>query len=223
MKYIRRKKPKSIRFATQLVKKAIGELNHDNEIFCFNKGQFGLIDIIAYILKQIGKSNIDILTWAIGDKALDEILHLQELDLINNMRIIIDYSYIQLHPEYCQKLRSVFGDDSIRVTKNHSKILLIRNNDWNLSIRSSMNLNINRRLEYFEISDDIELMGYFVEFFEEWFETKSTGKSFEYSTTYHSDVFKKFRAENDDMNFDFDIDFDFEPFEDFNIDHGKQI
>ena len=31
--------------------------------------------------------------------------------------------------------------------------MLIKNNDWNIVIRTSMNLNENKRLENFEISD----------------------------------------------------------------------
>jgi len=205
----RQTKPKSKSFAHYSASSAIGELSPGCELFAFNKGQFYLVDIIAHILRQIGKSDIDILTWAIGNETIDKLVSLQSKGLINQLRIIIDYSYATMHPEYCHKLRQIFGDEAIRVTKNHAKITLIRNQEWNISIRSSMNLNENRRLEYFEISDDKELMGYFVDFFDEWFMTQSTGLSFEYGTKYHTDMLKKFGDSGDEMNFDFNVNFDF--------------
>jgi hypothetical protein len=191
-KFTRNCKPKSKSFAHYTAAEAIGDLSHNCEIFAFNKGQFYLIDIIEHILQQIGKSDIDILTWAIGSKTIDSLVYLQGSGKINKTRIIIDYSYATMHPKYCSKLRQVFGDDAIRVTKNHAKITLIRNTDWNLSIRSSMNLNVNRRLEYLEISDDIEMMAYFVDFFDEWFKTESTGLSFDYDTRHHTDELDRF-------------------------------
>ena len=205
--FTRNKKAKSKIFAFRSVSEAIGRLKHNCEIFGFNKGQFYLIDIMSYILKQVGKSDLDIITWAIGNETIDKLVHLQALGLIGDLRLILDYSYRTMHPEYCQKLRDIFGDDSIRVTKNHSKITLIRNKDWNLSIRSSMNLNINRRLEYFEISDDAELMGFLQGFFEDWFKTKSTGESFDYPTKFHTDELNKFGDDgNNRQEIDMDLD-----------------
>lgn len=215
--YKRKLKNKSKIYAFQSVKKAIGDLSHGCEIFGFNKGQFFLIDIVAYILKQIGPFDVDILTWAIGNETIDKIIHLKQLGRIKNLRLIIDYSFRSLHPEYCQKLRKAFGDQAIRVTKNHSKITLLRNDKWNISIRSSMNLNVNRRLEYFEISDDVELMGFFFDFFDEWFETKSTGESFEYPSKYHTGELRKFGKEDVGMDFDMDAGFSFDELDAFDF------
>lgn len=202
---IRKSKPKSIRYAFNGAHDAIGKLEHDCELFIFTKGQLLLINVLAYILDQIGPCNLDIITWAIGNETIDKLSGLKRSGKIKRLRLIIDSSVQSMHPEYCKKLRRIFGDESIRVTQNHAKVLILRNPEWNLTIRSSMNLNVNRRLEFFETSDDKELADFFQEFFEEWFRTKSTGLSFEYDGKYHGDELKKFGRKNDD-EFNFDVE-----------------
>lgn len=210
-KFTRNLKPKSLRYAFHGVYDAIGTLEHGCELFCFTKGQLLLVDILSCILDQIGPADLDIITWAIGNETINKLAGMRNAGKIKSMRLIIDSSVQSMHPEYCRKIRRVFGDESIRVTKNHAKVLIVRGGEWNLCVRSSMNLNVNRRLEYFEISDDKELADFFHEFFEEWWKTRSTGVSFEYNSKYHSDELHKFNVDNnDELGFDVEnIDINF--------------
>lgn len=209
--YRRKIKTKLKSYAFNSVSAVLGQIEKGCEIFSFNKGQFFLIDIVAYILNQIGSAHIDIITWAIGNETIDKLVSLQRQKKIESIRIIIDYSYKTMHPDYCLKLRKIFGDDTIRVAKNHAKIIIIRNSEWNISIRSSMNLNVNRRMEYIEISDDKPLADFFTGFIDEWFMTKATGLTFDSPAEYHGENFRKFGKKNDDefgIDMDnFDIDF----------------
>ncbi|MFH1684067.1 MAG: hypothetical protein ABIA67_04210 [Candidatus Margulisiibacteriota bacterium] len=210
-KFTRKLKPKSIRYALHGAHDAIGTLEHGCELFLFTKGQLLLVNILACILDQTGPADLDIITWAIGNETIDKLAALRSSGKIKSMRLIIDYSVQSMHPEYCRKIRRVFGDESIRVTKNHAKVLVLRNAEWNLVVRSSMNLNVNRRLEYCEISDDREMAAFFGEFFGEWWRTRATGVSFEYSGKFHGDELKKFGVDNDnELGFDVEnIDINF--------------
>lgn len=204
-KFTRKLKSKSIIKAFHGIHDALGKIEHDCELFLFTKGQLLLVDILAHILNQVGPCDIDIITWAIGNETIDKLAHMKSVGKIKSMRLIIDYSVQSMHPEYCAKIRRVFGDESIRVTKNHAKVLILRNAEWTLCVRSSMNLNVNRRLEYCEISDDREMAGFFGEFFEEWWKTRSTGASFEYNGRYYGDELKKFGVDNsDEFEFNFE-------------------
>ena len=74
-----------------------------------------------------------------------------------SVRFLLDISFQRRQPALIQHIRQTFGDDSIRVTKNHAKFLLFGNDDYKISVRTSMNLNFNPRLEDVEIKDDAEL------------------------------------------------------------------
>ena len=133
---------------------AIGELKPGCEIYGFTKGQFSCIDVIAHCLRQTGPADVFIATWsaAAGDiKAAHRFL---KNGRIRSIRFLVDYSFQSRKPEFCKELTATFGYDAIRVTVTHAKYIMIRNEDWDLVIRTSMNLNYNPRFENFEISDD---------------------------------------------------------------------
>ncbi len=213
-KFTRKLKSKCASYAFRGVTDAIGTLSHGCELFLFTKGQLLLIDILSVILDQTGPCDLDIITWAIGNETIDKLAALRSAGKVKGMRLIIDYSVQSMHPEYCQKIRRVFGDESIRVTKNHAKVLILRNAELNLCVRSSMNLNVNRRLEYCEISDDKDMADFFGGFFAEWWRTRATGVSFDAPGEYHGENLRKFGIKNSD-EFDMDmknIDMDFNDF-----------
>ena len=61
-----------------------------------------------------------------------------------------------------------FGD-CIRTTRIHAKFFVIRNEKWNIVVRTSANLNKNLRLENFEIDENKDFADFFQKFFDEAF------------------------------------------------------
>lgn len=57
----------------------------------------------------------------------------------------------------------------MRLTKCHLKFIAVRNAEWNIAIRTSMNLNENRRLEALEVSDDPGLAAFLEGLMDEFF------------------------------------------------------
>ena len=141
---------------------AIGDITPGCEIFGVNKGQFSLIDIIEHCLRFTGPADVILSTWTAAAADLDYALRFLADGRVKTLRFVVDFSFPSRQPEYCAALRERFGDDSVRMTKNHAKFVTVTNEDWSIVIRSSMNLNENRRLESFEISDDADLAGYVV-------------------------------------------------------------
>ena len=157
---------------------AIGALTPGCEIYGLTKGQFSLVDIIVACLAQTGPADTVLSTWTAAGSDIDFAMKLLADGRVRSMHFIVDYSFQSRQPAYCAALRERFGDDSIRVTKNHCKFVLILNDVWNLAIRTSMNLNENRRLENFEISDDPALAGYLRDFTDTLFAATAAGVGF---------------------------------------------
>ena len=130
------------------------------------------------LLAQTGPADLVLSTWTAAGADIDFAMKLLADGRIRFMRFVVDYSFQSRQPAYCAALRERFGDDSIRVTKNHCKFVLILNDAWNLAIRTSMNLNENRRLENFEISDDPVLAGYLRDFTDTLFAATGAGVGF---------------------------------------------
>ena len=133
---------------------AIGTLTPGCEVLVLTYGQFSLIDGLVALLDQTGPADLLLSTWTAGDTDLTTAAALLESAAITRLRMIVDRSFLTRQPGYCQRMRELFGDESIRTLRSHAKFAVIRNERWSLAVRTSMNLNTNPRLEQMEVSDD---------------------------------------------------------------------
>lgn len=170
---IHKSKPRArriTRIATDRAAAAIGTIEPNCELFALTNGQFSLVDILQHILDTTGPASLDIATWTASDGDLRR-AHAFLLDgRVNTLRFIVDPSFKSRKPEFCQVLTNLFGPDAIRTTPLHGKFATITNDTWNIAVRTSMNLNINRRIESIEISDDAALTGFLTGFTDEVFQ-----------------------------------------------------
>lgn len=133
---------------------AIGKLEHDQDVYILTFGQFSLIDALCEILDQTGPADVVVSSWTAADAHLEKTASMIESASIRSFKMILDRSFESRQPEYCYHMRQLFGADCIRHVRSHAKFLLIRNDDWNIVVRTSMNLNENPRLENIEITDN---------------------------------------------------------------------
>jgi hypothetical protein len=156
---------------------AIGTLHPGAEIFGFTKGQFSFMDLITAILHQTGPAHVDLSTWTAGNADIEHCFQFVESGRITSTRWMVDRSFPARQPEYFDALLARFGRDSVRITNSHAKFCLIQNGEWDLCVRTSMNLNKNPRFENFEISDDPQLAAYLRSVMDEVFTNQSAGRA----------------------------------------------
>ena len=123
-------------------------------------GQFSLLDLIEATLEITGPADVTISTWSAGFYDVEAAVRFRDNGLLTSCRFLMDSSAKrgQATPGDVAEL---FGQDSIRTSRSHAKFVLIRNDDWAVVITSSMNLNLNPRLEQFEMTDDRERFDFF--------------------------------------------------------------
>lgn len=136
---------------------AIGTLSSGFRLFGFTKGQFSLLDLVRAVLSQTGPADVVVSTWTTGIRDAENAEALLDNGIIRSFLLLTDRSFPTRQPQYCQRILEIFGEQSIRVTRTHAKFALIRNERWNVAIRSSMNLNRNPRFEQYDIDDDTGL------------------------------------------------------------------
>jgi hypothetical protein len=179
--------------AARTVADAIGPITKGSEVYGVSKGQFSLIDLITYCLEAAGPADVVISTWTAANADLKFAYKLMTAGTILNLRFLVDFSFPSRQPAYCAALRETFGDDCIRISKNHAKFVLIRSSAYNLVIRTSMNLNENRRLESFEISDDKNMADFLEEIITELFDTQPAAGQFDKRPIDHIKDFEAFK------------------------------
>jgi hypothetical protein len=136
----------------------------DCRIIGLTRGQFSLIDLIYSILQHVGKSKVTCATWSAGIKDANTVKWMVDSDLIESFMLVTDHSYVTRQPKYALQLTELFGKDNIRTSELHAKFVLIENESFKITIRTSMNLNANRTCENFEIDESESIFKFYKDF-----------------------------------------------------------
>ena len=140
--------------------RCIGDITKGCEVFGLTKGDFSMIDILRHVAKQIGPCRIDIGTWTAAAAEIKQAFTMLEDRNIITMRWLVDRSFPARQGKYYASLLDKFGRNSVRLARFHAKFILLENDDFSVAIRTSMNLNENKRIEFYEISEGTPISGY---------------------------------------------------------------
>jgi hypothetical protein len=131
----------------------IDGFDHGCDILGLTFGQFSLIDLIDAALEISGPAHVVISTWSAGFYDVAAAIRWRDSGRMLTTRFVMDSSEKrgQATPG---SVADLFGADNVRTFRSHAKFALISNDDWSIVITTSMNLNLNPRLEQFEMTDD---------------------------------------------------------------------
>ena len=159
----------------QAAETALGKIDHGDSILGITKGQFSLLDLIRATAKQTGPAALTVSTWSTGIRDVQNVNLLINKGIFTSVRLLIDRSFLSRQPKYAKEVIKVWGEENIRMTRNHAKFFLLKNKTWNICCRSSMNLNRNPRLEQFDIDDNLKLCEFFEKIIDDLFEKMPPG------------------------------------------------
>lgn len=139
----------------------IAGFGHDMDVIGLTHGQFSLLDLIEATLDLTGPADIDIATWSAGLYDIDAARRFQNDGRIRRIRFVMDSASQKRGQASTVDIADLFGADTIRTTRSHAKFAIITNDEWAVTITSSMNLNLNPRVEQFEMTEDRERAAFF--------------------------------------------------------------
>jgi|SRR5580765_2383778 len=140
---------------------AIGRITAETNLFLVTRGQFSMIDMVRHVLADLGPAAVSLWTWAIADYEVEVLGGLMADQNLTTARLILDRSAEHRNGPIVRHWRERFGDDTVRVCKNHAKIARVWTADRRVLIRGSMNLNFNPRFENADLTvngEDFELV-----------------------------------------------------------------
>lgn len=141
-------------------------------------GQFSLIDLIQATLDITGPADVTIATWSSGFYDLEAAQNFRDDGRIRSIRFIMDSGRQKKGQAGAADVAKLFGEESIITVRTHAKFVLIENEDWDVLITSSMNLNRNIRTEQFDMTDDPQRCMPFRAFVESAFEEVPESRSY---------------------------------------------
>lgn len=138
-------------------------------------GQFSLIDMIHSILKKTGPAELYIATWSAGIKDATQVKWMIDTDLVRGVRLLTDHSYVNRQAKYAMAIEDLFGKANIRSSEMHAKFVVIKNEQFSVTILSSMNLNANRTCETFTIYENADITDFYLRFINHHFDNMRDG------------------------------------------------
>lgn len=143
--------------------RCIGRISKGCDVFGLTKGDFSMIDILRHVANEIGPCHIDVGTWTAAAAEIKQAFDMLKDRNILSARFLVDRSFPSRQPKYYSALQDKFGKDSVRLARFHAKFILLENENFSVAVRTSMNLNLNERIEFFEISEGSLISGYLKE------------------------------------------------------------
>ncbi len=111
-----------------------------------------LFDVIEKILSETGPAEIYISTFSTSEEFLRQIFRLRKKGMITKATMLTDLKASRKTVNLYTFISNVF--DNVYLAENHSKVILIRNSKWMVSICTSQNQTRGNRTESGMITTD---------------------------------------------------------------------
>jgi hypothetical protein len=136
----------------------IGSIAKNESIHIPSLGNWSLIDMIEYILDQIGPSHVYLTSWAVKEKAVVSLLNLRTQGVIKSLHCLFDSRVPSTCPDAWQLSQA--NIESLKLTKIHAKVVAIQSDTHSISIVSTANLTTNPRIERYVITESDLIYNY---------------------------------------------------------------
>lgn len=139
---------------------------HENMMFYTHSG-FNVIDILFFAINEMQPVDVWLTSFSFTNEVADKLNILVNAKQISSLWLMLDYRVQYSRPDLIHQLNNI-ADDVI-INKNHSKLILLCNNENKeyLSIVSSANLNRNPRDEAGCISRSYDTFSFYKNIFDQ--------------------------------------------------------
>ena len=110
------------------------------------------LGLLGWILEQTGAAHIAVTTFSTSDAFLCGVINLRKRGLVDSSVLVADIKASSKTLKLKRLMTEAFDD--VRLTLNHSKIMLVSNAEWLVSVITSQNQTYGDRAECTFISLD---------------------------------------------------------------------
>lgn len=150
---MRRNDPEVRRHRLGVALDSIGEIEDGVDIFCLTYGEFSLIDALEAVLRQVEPAEIHASMWT-ATRHVEILGDMIDSGRVASHKIVTDRSIEGRGARYFPIITGRLGIENLRFIRTHAKFVLLGSDKMKVSIRTSMNLNENKRCETLDISTD---------------------------------------------------------------------
>jgi hypothetical protein len=144
----------------------IGAVEPGVDLVTVSAGRFTLSAALVHILDATGPADVWLCVPGVAAADLGTIHQLADTGTIRTFRLLVDFQVAARQPALVDLVSLAFGPEALRVGMVHAGFAVVRNDGWNVSVRTSAGLSAVRRLELFEVTDDTTLADFLVGVFD---------------------------------------------------------
>lgn len=127
------------------VAEVIGPIVPGKIIHYKTKGKWSTHQVLAYLLSVTGPAAVYLSTYTASEDPIRYIVQSLQQGLITDLHCVFDYRIRTYNAAAFQLIQA--NCSNIGLVKNHSKVLVVQNDEWQLTAITSSNLNNNSRVE----------------------------------------------------------------------------
>lgn len=125
---------------------SLGKLSLERDTHYWSNGAFNLVQLLLYVLGQIGPSHLIMSSYSFGSDAVTALKRHMDKGELLSVRFLIDNRVKSLSPKPFEQLTTSFPG-AVRCTSVHAKVVCLWNDETYVSIVGSQNATNNPKLE----------------------------------------------------------------------------
>lgn len=137
--------------------KAIGRIEKGVNTHYYSFGNYNLVRLIVYLMKQVGPCHVFLSSYSFSTKSINQLNHLLNDGKLLSFKVLLDNRVRSISPKPFQMIAASFD---YRCTSVHAKIALLYNDNWQVTIVTSQNATDNPKMERGIIFTDPQIFQY---------------------------------------------------------------
>ena len=133
---------------------AIGLLQKGQTVHYYSFGNYNLVRLILYLMKQTGPVHCFMSSYSFSQKSIESLQKRIERKELLSFQVLVDNRVKTMNPKPFQMLSQSFDYRCISI---HAKIALLWNDEWKITIVTSQNATDNPKIERGIIFTDPEI------------------------------------------------------------------
>lgn len=133
----------------------LGKIETNRSYHFISEGRWSMYQLLTYLLNITGPAKVWVTSFSISESALRSFLKTNQAGMIKELHCLFDNACKKNKLDLLYFANNIVSE--IRLTANHSKLILIENEQWNVVVNGSANMSPNIRIEAGVICTDREI------------------------------------------------------------------
>ncbi len=117
----------------------------ENPVQAYFSDRLQIADILEWLLEQTGPATVLVSTFSTSEEFLRRFCRMKQQGLVKDSLLLCDQRALSKTRHLTLFMAQAFG--SVRVCSNHSKVVLVKNDQWKVAVVTSQNQTRGDRFE----------------------------------------------------------------------------